>query len=210
MAKAKDSLNKLKQSVAAVAAPEFKVDMKHVSALVKPLISAIQHAHVGVRDVLVMWLGERPETLDKVKEQVRADMKAWLKDEGRNVNPQSVYNMQSDIMAVCNAYSRYAGFDAKRQATFKKHHSEASSYHTLVKLCRDTVKGKKGEQVAPEKALVKRIKSGWKNHQKDMAKKTKDMLRYAPTDALLSLSDFIEGLIKARKTGAVEALRKAA
>jgi hypothetical protein len=200
MAKANRKSSKKNAAQAVVAA--FKPDMKHVKALAHTVMEQVKHAHKGVRDIIVTWKGERPETLEALKDQIKAECKVWLKAEGRNINPQSVYNYQSDLIAAANGYMAYAGMSDKKRKAFDKKHGEASGYHALIKFLRDTKRGKSNTPDVPSAA--KKIKSGWKNHAKEQAKKAKDLLRYAPTEFLLQVQDFVADLITARKKGGEE------
>jgi hypothetical protein len=202
---------KLRKGVeGATIASVFKVDKKHVTALVRPVMEAARHAHDGVRSKIVAWKGERPETLEAAKEEIKAQCKVWLKDEGRRIIPQSVYNVQSELIGCLNGYISYAGMTDAKRKHFDKEHAERTSYHSLVKFLRET---KRNKRVTPKpNAASERIKSGWKNHKGEQMKKAKDMLRYAPTEQLMALVEFAESLIKARTKEAsnVKAIRKAA
>lgn len=188
----------------------FKVNVKHVHVLASKVIEAAKHAHEGIRLQIITWKGERPETLDALKEDIRKACKAWLKEEGKRISPQAIYNLQSELIGACNGYIAYAGMSDSKRKAFDKHHAERTSYHSLIKFLRDT---KRGKRTTPDvNQHVARIKSGWKNRSKEMLKQAKDLLRYSPTDALLNLIDFAEALVKARKQGNVEKMqgRKAA
>lgn len=215
MAKAKaskKSLNVLRKSVENKTSSAFKVNVKHVKQMAHRVIDAIKHAGDTVKAEILSWKGERPETLEALKEAIAIEGKAWLKDEKRTLNPQSVYNYISDAKAACNAFAKYAGMSDSKRKSFDKELAQHGNYIALIKFCRDTVRGRKSGKSDAENtsAAAKRLKSGWKNKPRDLMKKTKDMLRYAPTDNLLSLIDFAEAIIKARKQGNVERMRQAA
>lgn len=205
MAKAKSKAKQVQVKMPETQAAKvdsFKVSAKHVTALVTEAVKFLRHAHTGIRDIIVTWKGERPETLDAMKEEIKKQCKAWLKDEGRGINPQSIYNYQSDLIACCNGYAVYAGMNDKERRKFDEKHAQATTINSLVKFLRDVKRGGKVER--PESTPAKRMKSAWKNHATDQYKKTKDMLRYAPTDYLLKAQDFIAELIEARKKGGEE------
>lgn len=206
------SLNALRKSVSnktQAAAPAFKVNGKHVLKIVAPVVAAVMASHEGIRTAVRAWKGEHPETLDAAIVEFKAACKKWLKGEGRKVNPQSVYNLQSDIIAVARAYQKYAGMNDNQRKTFDREEAKASSYHTLIKFARDTnkVKGGSAKAVSKSEAKRKRFESGWKNRKSEMLKSAQDYVRYAPTEMVLKLADFCEAIIKARKSGNVERLQ---
>lgn len=194
--------NALASKKGAKAVEAFKVDSKHVKKLVTAAIDEIKRSHKGIRDVIVTWKGERPETLEAMKEEIKVQCKAWLKSDGRTIHPQSVYNYQSDLIACCNGYIAYAGMSDAAAKKFDQHHAECTRINQLVKFLRDTKRGKKNAR--PEPTIKKRMVSAWKNHANETYKKTADMVRYAPTEKLLKLQDFIADLIEARKKGGEE------
>jgi hypothetical protein len=188
------------------ATKEFKVDKKHVAMLATKIVGHVKHHHSGLRDLLMPLCGERPETLEALKEAIDKDLKDWLKDEGRNINAQSVYNMRSDIVAALRAFQKYAGEAEAKRASFDKTLKGATSYHTFIKECRRFTKGKRGSNNDQRNTLQpdeRRVHGTWKNHKQDAMKKAKDWLRFAPTDSLLSLIDFANDLVVARKKGNV-------
>lgn len=200
MAKAKSKAKKVSSNTQA--ATVFKPDLKRVKSMAHSAIEKIKSAGVVMRDIILEWKGERPETLEAMKEAIKLECKVWLKDEGKKINPQSIYNYQSDLVAACNGWQVYAGMtDAKRKA-FDQKEKEMTGYHSLVTFLRNTKKGKTTDRPVPNAA--KKMKSAWKNHAKEQMKKAKDMLRYAPTENLLALQDFTAELIAARKKGGEE------
>lgn len=212
MAKAKkQSLENLRKSMAAKVAhasvetqePEFKVSVSHVKKIAAPIIAHVKSAHVGLRDVLIKLLGEHPLTLEATLKQVKDELGDWLKEQGRKLNPQSVYNMQSDITAAIRAFQKYAALD---KAAAKKWESNMpGSYHAFISYCRKmNRKGKAGKAkrgaLKPEE---RRIVSQWKNHKAEAMAKAKDLIRFADTDSIRNLIEFAETLIEARKKGNV-------
>ncbi len=213
------SLNALRKNIAAklaanteTSAPKFVVDKKKVHSIGGRIVESVKHAHEGVRAELVKLKGERPETLEAIKDDISARIKAWLKEEGKRISTQAIYNVGSELKAACNGYMAYAGMSAAKRKLFDQKHAKITGYHQLIKFLRDT---KRGKAKTPDvNQAVARIKSGWKNRKGEMMKQAKNLLRYSPTEALLNLIDFAEALVKARKQGNVEKMadrqRKAA
>lgn len=200
--KAKSKISKAVQAALNVADEKqgFKVDMKYVKTSAHAVVKMARDHGKTMRDKITEWKGERPETLDAMKKQVEAECKAWLKDEGKNVVAQVVYNIQSELIGCLNGYIVYAGMTDAKRAAFDKKHAEATSYVRLVKFLRDTKRGKQNRVVDP---AGKRLLSLHKNHKKEYQAKLKDMIRYAGTDTILMAIDFAEALIEARKKGNV-------
>lgn len=184
----------------------FKVNIKHVKALVQPIVAHVQHAHKGLRDMLLPLKGERPETLEAVKEEFDEQISAWLKSEHRNINKQSVYNMRSDIMAAIGCYAKYAGMTKEQQHKYNKSEKAASTYHAYIALCRKVKRGKTSKAETKRGALsaAERLIAGaWKRKKGEAMERARNYLRFAPTENLMALVDFAESLIAARKKGNV-------
>lgn len=133
----------------------------------RQIVATELRAEDNVRTALVALMGYTPDQLEKVKAGIkeawdthRKTLYEYPKDKKGNViQPsektmlmmlQSTYNRQSEELAVCNAFTLYAGMDEDTAAQFKEQVSEITSYHKLIEYCRHVVRASKGEPLTVE------------------------------------------------------------